>query len=82
VPTLLIIRAYEALPAAMKENRKSEAAMERLGRLIVLTLVVAGVVFGGIALAAPGNSGQDKPGKGCGDKNHTHYRVDECKKHH
>jgi hypothetical protein len=20
-----------------------------------------------------------KPGKGCGDKNHTHYREDECK---
>jgi hypothetical protein len=56
--------------------------VERLGRLIVLLLVVAGVVFGGIALAAPGNSGQDKPGKGCGDKNHTHYRVDECKKQH
>jgi hypothetical protein len=68
--------------AAAVENRGSEAAVNRLGRIIVLTLVVAGVVFGGIALAAPGNSGNDKPGKGCGDKNHTHYRVDECKKQH
>jgi hypothetical protein len=55
--------------------------MERFARLVVILLVVAGVVFGGIALAA-GNSGGTKPGKGCGDKNHVHYRVGECKKHH
>ncbi len=56
--------------------------MKRLGRLIVVLLVVGGVVYGGIALASPGNSGPNKPGKGCGDKNHHHYRVGECKKHH
>jgi hypothetical protein len=28
----------------------------------------------------PGNSGLFKPGKGCGDKNHIHYRENECKK--
>jgi hypothetical protein len=54
--------------------------MERIARLLVILLVVAGVVFGGIALASPGNSGSTKPGKGCGDKNHIHYRQDECNK--
>jgi hypothetical protein len=23
-----------------------------------------------------------RPGKGCGDKNHVHFRENECKKHH
>lgn len=50
----------------------------RIARLVVILLVIGAVVFGGIALAA-GNSGSSKPGKGCGDKNHTHYRADECK---
>ena len=53
--------------------------MERIARTVVLALVVGSVVFGGIALAA-GNSGPTKPGKGCGDKNHVHYRQSECKK--
>lgn len=53
--------------------------MERIVRTVVLVLVVGSVVFGGIALAA-GNSGSTKPGKGCGDKNHVHYRQNECKK--
>jgi hypothetical protein len=26
--------------------------------------------------------GQYRPGKGCGDKNHVHLRVNECKKPH
>ncbi len=52
--------------------------MERIARSVVLVLVVGSVVFGGIALAA-GNSGSTKPGKGCGDKNHVHYRQSECK---
>jgi hypothetical protein len=53
--------------------------MERIARLVVILIVVAGVVSGGIALAA-GKSGSTKPGKGCGDKNHVHYREAECKK--
>jgi len=53
--------------------------MERIARLVVVAPVVGSIVFGGIALAA-GNSGSTKPGKGCGDKNHTHYRQNECKK--
>jgi hypothetical protein len=53
--------------------------VERIARLVVILFVVGGVVFGGIALA--GNDGGGfKPGKGCGDKNHVHYRQDECKK--
>jgi hypothetical protein len=55
--------------------------MERFARLLVILLIVAATVFGGMALAA-GNSGGDKPGKGCGDKNHHHYRQGECKKTH
>jgi hypothetical protein len=51
--------------------------MERIARLVVVMLVLAGVVFGGIALA--GNYGSSKPGKGCGDKNHVHYREADCK---
>jgi len=57
--------------------------MTRIARLVVILLVVGGVVFGGIALAGNGNGGSgEKPGKGCGDKNHVHYRVGECKKTH
>jgi hypothetical protein len=52
--------------------------MARIARLVVMLLVVGGVIFGGMALAA-GNSGSTKPGKGCGDKNHVHYREGECK---
>jgi len=44
---------------------------------VIVLLVLAGVVFGGIALA--GNYGSSKPGKGCGDKNHVHYREADCK---
>jgi len=54
----------------------------KLGRLVVVLLVVGGVVYGGIALASPGSSPPTLPGKGCGDKNHVHYRVGECKHHH
>jgi len=53
--------------------------MERIARFVVISLVVVGVVLGGVAMAA-GNSGDVKPGKGCGDKNHVHYREAECKK--
>jgi len=54
--------------------------MERIARVVVLVLVLAGVVFGGIAVAS-GYGGSPKPGKGCGDKNHVHYREIECKSH-
>ena len=55
-----------------------------LFRLVPLTLAIASV--GGGAWAATGPSGNGRgdsifrPGKGCGDKNHVHYRQDECKK--
>jgi hypothetical protein len=53
--------------------------MERLARLVVLLAVAAGVISGGVALAA--NGGSNKPGKGCGDKHHTHYKEEHgCKK--
>jgi hypothetical protein len=54
--------------------------MERIARLVVLFLVLAGVVFGGIAVASGG--GSPKPGKGCGDKNHVHYNESDCKPPH
>jgi len=62
----------------------------RIGRMILTLLVAASMAVGGIAIASPGNhggggpgnSGLFKPGKGCGDKNHIHYREHECKKHH
>jgi hypothetical protein len=55
--------------------------VERIARLVVILLVVGGVVFAGVALAGNGRGGDFRPGKGCGDKNHVHYRQDECKRH-
>ena len=60
----------------------------RIARIVVTLLVAASMAVGGIAIASPGNqggggpgnSGLFKPGKGCGDKNHIHYRENECKK--
>ena len=41
--------------------------------LIVLATVAAAIVMmASAALAAPGNSGDTKPGWGYGDKNHVH----------
>jgi hypothetical protein len=61
----------------------------RIVRITVTLLVAASMAVGGVALAwgphgsgGPGNSGLFKPGKGCGDKNHIHYRQNECKKSH
>jgi hypothetical protein len=53
----------------------------RITRWSALVLAVASIGSAGVAAAA-GNSGSVKPGKGCGDKNHVHYRVGECKKTH
>ena len=47
----------------------------------MIFVVGAGVISGGVGVAA-GKGPGDKPGKGCRDKNHTHYREDECKHHH
>jgi hypothetical protein len=55
-------------------------------RMVTTLLIAASMAVGGIAIASPGNnggggpgnSGLFKPGKGCGDKNHIHYREDEC----
>lgn len=50
----------------------------RLTRLVVMLMVSGSVIFGGIALAAGKGNTSPKPGKGCGDKNHVHYRASEC----
>jgi hypothetical protein len=62
-------------------------AANRTARVGVTVLVAASMAVGGVAIAkspngsgGPGNSGLYKPGKGCGDKNHIHYRENECKK--
>jgi hypothetical protein len=52
--------------------------VDRVLRLILIGLVAGGLLLTGVSFAA-GGSGDTKPGKGCGDKNHTHYRQDECK---
>jgi hypothetical protein len=46
-------------------------------RIAILILIVGALTFAGIALARGGGSSV-KPGKGCGDKNHVHYREAEC----
>jgi hypothetical protein len=44
-----------------------------LRNIIVMTVLAASAVFiTTSALAAPGNSGETKPGWGNGDKNHVH----------
>ena len=53
--------------------------------LLVAGLAVSGGAAGVIASHDNGNgksadSSQYKPGKGCGDKNHSHERENECKK--
>ena len=53
--------------------------------LLVLGLLASGGAAGVIASHDNGNKksadrGEYRPGKGCGDKNHTHDREDECKK--
>jgi hypothetical protein len=55
--------------------------MNRLSRFLVIFMVLAGVISGGVGVAA-GRGPGDKPGKGCGDKHHTHYNEAECKHHH
>ena len=51
--------------------------------MLVLGLAVSGGTAGVIASHDNGkgksaDSGQYKPGKGCGDKNHVHVREEEC----
>src|SRR3954449_551001 len=65
----------------------------RFAAVVVALATVAGTTGAAIALAPKGHSNsppqqhsashwQYKPGKGCGDKNHHHSRMDECKQHH
>ena len=55
--------------------------LRRVTRWFVAFLVAASVPTVGLAAAA-GNSPGVQPGKGCGDKNHVHYREGECKNLH
>jgi hypothetical protein len=50
--------------------------VRRVIRLLILVLVAASLIAGGVALA----SSPPVPGKGCGDKNHQHDRYLECPK--
>jgi hypothetical protein len=54
--------------------------VDRIARLILIGLVALGIALSGASLAA-GHSNSTKPGKGCGDKNHTHYKESDCKHH-
>ena len=51
----------------------------RIVRWAAVMLATASVGSVGLAAAA-GRSGDGKPGKGCGDRNHTHYKEAACKK--
>jgi hypothetical protein len=74
-------RVDAARPQVGAVIRQEGNQVDRVLRLILIGLVAGGLLLTGVSLAA-GGSGEFKPGKGCGDKNHHHYRVDECKKHH
>ena len=51
--------------------------MARIVRFVLTVVVVAVVISGGAALAW-NKGGSDRPGKGCGDKNHVHYKESSC----
>jgi hypothetical protein len=55
--------------------------VRRITRWAAISLASISVGLAGVAAAA-GNSGSVNPGKGCGDRNHVHYKQDECKKPH
>jgi hypothetical protein len=66
----------------MTPNEGRTMRARHLARILPTALAVASVAAGGVAFAgsgSPGNSGSSKPGKGCGDKNHVHYKESECK---
>ena len=52
----------------------------RVTKAVPVALATASLAVGGVAFAGGGNSGGVKPGKGCGDKNHVHYKESQCKK--
>jgi hypothetical protein len=54
--------------------------LRRVTRTAAALLAAACLPTAGVALAA-GNSGTFKPGNGCGDKNHVHYKEGACKTH-
>lgn len=68
-------------------GQKGPLMRSRLATLLTIGVLTAGA-GGTFAIAGGGGngdngsaaSGQYKPGKGCGDKNHTHERENECKK--
>ncbi|MDP9347059.1 MAG: hypothetical protein M3P44_15375 [Actinomycetota bacterium] len=66
-------------------GQKGTFMRSRLATLLTVSLLTVGA-GGTFAVAHSGDNGNDgsaaksqyKPGKGCGDKNHTHARHDEC----
>ena len=52
--------------------------VHRLARWAVA--MVAAVSVGSAGMAAAKGPGGVKPGKGCGDRNHVHYKEASCKK--
>ncbi len=51
----------------------------KLARFVAMALAVTSIGSAGVAAAA-GKSGDTKPGRGCGDKNHVHYQESACPK--
>jgi hypothetical protein len=54
--------------------------VRRVTRWAAISLASISVGLTGVAAAA-GNSGSVKPGKGCGDRQHVHYKEGQCKPH-
>ena len=74
------VLARSARPSSSRSLRR------RLLIPVVALSLMAGAT-GGVIAGTNNGKGNDsaaksqyKPGKGCGDKNHTHEREDECKK--
>lgn len=52
----------------------------RIARTFALALALMSLSAVGVAVAAGGGGSIVKPGKGCGDANHVHYKEALCKK--
>src|SRR4051794_28799277 len=66
----------------LMQHRRKEVRMHlrRVTRSAAGVLVALSVSAAGIAAASGPHDGGPKPGKGCGDRNHVHYREAECGK--
>jgi hypothetical protein len=52
--------------------------VRRIARWAAMSLATVSIGLAGVATASGNGGGTDKPGKGCGDRNHVHYKEGSC----